>query len=423
MSELLNLSQDAIYSIIDEICVYDGTTQQSRNEYKEKINFLIKLINQISDEEYLISDLIPSTITAQGLFSNISFIENLIFDKLSEPQENIISIGCNYGEKKNPAFNLAEVVKSGRGRKVKDKKKKKRKTQGTGLYFNSQISFVIKHPDSADKSNNSKGKDIYKIKLFRNGVFQVPGIKNPDMTDLIKPIKILKNYLAQNHKYLSNYQPDAQTSTDTQTNTDTPSTQDTPISTSNIEIMNFTNNMRNYKAVLKNKYYHVYLERLEEIIIREKKDPVNDEFVNYLLRNCKSEQKDNIKSLIGKFNPMNIAEISYNTDRCFCLKIKFYRPSIINPDKKTTMKLLKKGKINFDGGNSEQEIIELYHWIEYIYRKYKDEILIDIRDIVNETDTESDSNVSIYDDNENSRTPSDIIKKYIKRMKKKDQQT
>ena len=46
--------------------------------------------------------------------------------------------------------------------------------------------------------------------------------------------------------------------------------------------------------------------------------------------------------------------------------------------------MLKKGKINFDGGNSEYEVKELYYWLEYIYTKYKDQILIDITKIQNE---------------------------------------
>ena len=41
-----------------------------------------------------------------------------------------------------------------------------------------------------------------------------------------------------------------------------------------------------------------------------------------------------------------------------------------DPIKKTTVKLLKKGKINFDGANSEYEVQELYYWLEYIYTKY-----------------------------------------------------
>ena len=80
---------------------------------------------------------------------------------------------------------------------------------------------------------------------------------------------------------------------------------------------------------------------------------------------------------------MDIAERTYNTDKCFYLSIKFRRPINFEPKKKSTVKLLKKGKINFDGGNSEYEVMELYYWLAYIYNKYKNEILVDVSQIEN----------------------------------------
>ena len=232
----------------------------------------------------------------------------------------------------------------------------------------------------ASKPDTYENHDHYKIKLFRNGVFQVPGIKNPDMLDLVKPIRILKEYLAYNFA-------------------------------EDVQVVNFLAVMRNYKACLLNKHYHVNLEHLEEIILREKIDPEYEQFLNYMLRDHSPDHCEQIKDLMGNFNPMNIAEMTYNTDRCFCLIIKFYRPSLIDPNKKTTVKLLKKGKINFDGGNSQQEIEEFYAWLEYIYHKYKDEILFDIREIKNETDPDDIHNGnpddSIYDDDLSSDADSD----------------
>ena len=52
-------------------------------------------------------------------------------------------------------------------------------------------------------------------------------------------------------------------------------------------------------------------------------------------------------------------------------------------DKKTTVKLIKKGKINFDGGNSEHEMLELYYWLEYLYTKFASEVLVDVNKISN----------------------------------------
>ena len=96
---------------------------------------------------------------------------------------------------------------------------------------------------------------------------------------------------------------------------------------------------------------------------------------------------------------MNIAETTYNTDRCFSYIIKFYRPSILDSKKKATINLLKKGKINFEGLNSQEEAIELYYWIQYIYNIHSIRILHDITKITNEynSDTSSCDDESIYD--------------------------
>ena len=35
------------------------------------------------------------------------------------------------------------------------------------------------------------------------------------------------------------------------------------------------------------------------------------------------------------------------------------------------------GKINFDGANSELEVLEMFHWLNLIFTKYWDEIIYD----------------------------------------------
>lgn len=327
------------FDINDNIIIYKGTTPELRDQHNKNIEYQKTLIS-----DKLFTEIKPSTLTAQGLMSNIAFEEQEIIDMLDEPSNEILMIGCNYGEVFNPNYNIPKVIKrSGRGRKPKPKTKTKRRVQGTGKYFSSQITFLIKHPVSETE---------YKIKLFRNGVFQVPGVQNPSMTDLIQPINILREYLEKNFN-------------------------------EKIKVMNFMAVMRNYKSKLVNKNWHVDLEKLEECIIKEKSFKSFLPYLKYALAPMNSERKNRCMKFIGKTNPMNIAEVSYNTDRHFCLILKFYRPMPYVKDKKTTVKLLKKGKINFDGANSEIEVLELYHWIEYIYHKYKDEILVDITTIKN----------------------------------------
>jgi hypothetical protein len=346
------------FDLVNGIKIYDGTTDESRHEHELKLKHLRKL-----NEGYpkLFTDLIPSTLTAQGLMTNISFMEDDIIEMLSEPPVNMLMIGCNYGEIFHPVYIKPLPKKtSGRGRKPKPKKETKRKVQGTGNYFSSQVTFVMEHSDT---------QQVYKIKMFRNGVFQVPGVKDPKMLDLIKPIEILRKYLAYNFG-------------------------------EDVQVLDFMAVMRNYKTRLIDENCHVNLAKLEELILREKTNPKHEHFINYMLQSINSGYAAKIKDRVGIFNPMNIAEMSYNTDRCVSLNIKFYRPNKLKPKKKTTVKLLKKGKINFDGGNSEHEVIELYHWLQYVYNSCADKVIFDIRDITTATDSDTSecSDDSIYDD-------------------------
>jgi hypothetical protein len=182
----------------------------------------------------------------------------------------------------------------------------------------------------------------------------------------------------------------------------------------------------------------VNLEKLLNIIYEQiKQDPDNQNIVDYLLSDIDDAYLDSnkfIRQMTKKFNPLKLAEVTYNTDKGFSLILKFYRPNIIRNEKKsadkkssekrqkkedskiskknkTTIKILKKGKVNFDGGNSEIEILELYEWVNYMYYKYRDEIILDINTIKNEYDSDtSDTDAeSIYDHQEDNRPIEEIL--------------
>lgn len=332
---------DVEHTVVEGIKIYTGTTKESREKYKQTIEYY-KSLNNNNDKIFDMP--VPSTLTAQGYMSNISFDESEIISMLTKPTGNIMLVGCNFGEHLNDNYVKPEpVVKSARGRKPNKKKKSNRVPQGNGKYFSSQITHQIKHPDS---------DNIYKIKLFRNGVFQVPGVKDPTIVDLIKPIYILRDYLVKNFD-------------------------------EDVQVLNFIAVMRNYKSKLINSNLRVDLVYLEDIINFYKSYKIFKPFLNHELKGLRPKQQLQAMKFVGKSNILNIAEINYNTDKCFCLNLKFYRPMPGCSTKKTTVKLLKKGKINFDGGNSEYEMLELYYWLEYIYVKYASEILIDSTKIKN----------------------------------------
>jgi hypothetical protein len=78
--------------------------------------------------------------------------------------------------------------------------------------------------------------------------------------------------------------------------------------------------------------------------------------------------------------------------------------------KRTTIKILRSGKINIDGSNSIEEAYELYHWLEYIFINNYDEILFNTS--INTSDSGDysiGSGNSIYDDDVSGNVDEHII--------------
>lgn len=329
-------SESFIFKTKDGVKIYENINEENKKNIDDR-----KLELQKSYDIKLFTPLIPSTLTCKGYLTNVKFNEFDLIKKLKIPNGGyILKIGCNYGELINtsPDYKEPEAQRrvSNRGRKPKIKQKSTRKIQGSGRYFSSQITFTIYNTE-----NNKK----YKIKLFRNGNFQVPGIKRPDMSDLILPMKILRDYLR------------------------------IEFNNNNINIDYFISVMRNCKCRLINK----------DILIR-----INE--LEYLFKDFK------LKNKTSDSNNINIAEIQYNCERYFGLIIKFYRPIYNHPDKRTTIKILRSGKINLDGGNNTEEIEELYYWLEKFFIDNKTKILYNVNDSnITDTDYDIGSGESVYD--------------------------
>ncbi len=148
-----------------------------------------------SDE--MLSDPVATTITLSGYLTGVSMHERDLIECV-EPVDNVVMLDCNYGTKATDEYlALLNIKKSNRGRKKMEKKKKPRKTQGTGRCFASQLTFVVRQtvPMCATKSATyyefySQAHDTtpiniyFKIKVFRNGVVQIPGAR-PDLLPYI----------------------------------------------------------------------------------------------------------------------------------------------------------------------------------------------------------------------------------------------
>lgn len=132
------------------------------------------------------SDIVLSTMTLDGMISNVKFDKVTAIESL-ELTNRIVEIGCNYG------YKILEEYKTWSCYKDRMTKKKERgaqnssRKQGLGTHFNSQITFTI--VSEKDELNS------YQVKLFTNGRVQIPGIgklskKNDELLEDILSIMV-----------------------------------------------------------------------------------------------------------------------------------------------------------------------------------------------------------------------------------------
>lgn len=341
--------------------IRSGVTYMTQEVYNIKKKYVENQISPIDKDMFSEMKLFTATVVAY--LNDIKFNENDLIEDLTTPviDGNILMIGCNKKELLNPKYEIPiPIKKSNRGRKKVKKKKNNRPINGSGKYFESQISFLIKNTENAVN---------YKIKFFRNGKIQIPGVKELLMNDIIQPFTDLYDYLCNHYS-------------------------------KKLEVVMICDCMRNYKFNIKNTKYRIDVIELKNIIEKDKSNRINTKFLDYILLNLDDSYVKDIKSQIHNFNPMDIAETLYNSDSSTNLTIKFYRPNIYKNDKKTTLKITKRGKVNIEGANSDSEAVDIYNWFRLIcYSNYKT-VFINEDEIKNETDPEeSDCSIaSIYDE-------------------------
>lgn len=332
------------------IRIYSGLNAENRAILDQRISTYRAALCRLyaaNDKIPRLSALTSSTITAQGCISGIQFNEEELIKRLPQPTGQILFIGCNFGELINPAAEprTPPIKNTAKGRRPKERTRPKRIMKGSGKYFGSQVTF-----DIANRENGH----VYKIKLFRTGVFQVPHVRSPDMTDLCEPILVLLDYLR-------------------------------PIFGHQITVTDFKAVMRNYKAELTDQNYYVDLQKMNDILSK--------------LKELNGFQNEMVPELT---HALNIAEITYNVDRHASLLVKFNRPTAADATKQTTVKLIKSGKVNFDGGSNRLEIEELYLIINTIYALYAADIIVDQNSITysmqcTSIETQPTDQISVYD--------------------------
>lgn len=140
----------------------------------------------------ILSQLTGTTMTLGFGFKDFALDERTEIKNLHTTKD-IIKIGSNFGEHISEYYDIPIIKKSNRGRKAG----KKRKKRG-GKYFGSSTTFYIPDIPGKDKYYDHRAFDkIYKVKVYRTGNGQIPGVINADYSDAYRILDILKKYLSE----------------------------------------------------------------------------------------------------------------------------------------------------------------------------------------------------------------------------------
>jgi hypothetical protein len=298
-------------------------------ESKLECSILENICSFIHPKKYIFTELTPSTLTAQGRLSNVSFNEQDLILAL-KPSGSVKKIGCNYGIVYNSDYDEPEipVKKSNRGRKPKDKKKKNRKNQGNGKFFNSQLTLYIQYAKYENK--------LYKAKLFRNGTIEIPGGLEPSMGDI---------------KYVSDVICEAIGR----------------VLVEDVNIINLYSIMRNYKFTIISNNALISINKLKNKFI---------------------QSVDEGDALVK-----DVCQIKYNSERYPGLIVKFSTPIPTNLSKETTIKMFQSGKVNIDGSVSEEQAWYYYNILNEFYLKHSADIMFIPKVVNPYTCSDSDSGI------------------------------
>lgn len=378
-------------------------------------------------EDELFSPLIHSTLTAAGKLSNVFHNEqDFIYDLelfMEEYDGPIKYIDCNYGHISNNRNEFNNITKkSKRGRKKKTKSKKPRKYQGDGSSFNSQIMFSVEGIRQIENITLTK---IYKIKVFRTGNIQIPGVLMEDMSDIKEPLEIICDCfrtifhnndihvislfsVMRNFKYrliqkdekgnIKNKYIDLQELADhisdylsVRINTNFPVLKQNLIELIYNAFQNHTY-LIDYEKLQHNLSWHKEEKNLF-ISINYLKNLINktnifthlnklqfisnmdDEIIKNISIYLISSEITSLKTKLIQSEDNIISSVRYNSEKYPGLLLKFKTPIHSKPDKKTTVKIFESGKFNIDGANCREEAEKIAKWINNIITEKQNDFI------------------------------------------------
>lgn len=256
----------------------------------------------------------------------------------STDSAKLVKVGCNFGEvlmdgytEKTPKRNYTN-----RGRK-KVAGKNKRKVQGSGKYFNSQLTLFVKlnftsfkqkiyidikkrkvnygiyEIDKHDKNADGECRllsCIYQVKIFRNGQGQIPGLKTENMKEVKRILVPVKNFFNLKMK-------------------------------KKFHILNFYKFIQNYKTSL-----------------------IVD--MNYEI----SKLRDFFAGQDNGVFPKKIYRVKSSTHSK--LLVYFNTPISMDKDKRTNLTIYRKGSVNIDGAINRESANQILSYFEKILDEHKE---------------------------------------------------
>lgn len=346
-------------------------------------------------DKSIFTELAVSTISMNGSISGANIDDKRDIQKMTYTTR-ICEISNNFGRHISPEYE--EYQQS------RDKSTAANKASAGKRHQASQITFVIK---------NAAGTQYYKIKVFKKGAVQIPGVTSSNYNDIAESLNVLIKYLRVFYKNPS------------------------------IKMTLLFTTMKNYICALVYDKMRINITRLKSEIEKYKRENNFRERVRRIMETLgfprkqikddddsdsgsdsdgdsikipKPIKEDGIKRYSKEdlaelvviacgTSEERIAEVKKDADKnVSCLFVRFYRASDRQrkatkekEPKRTTIKIMLSGKINIEGGNDQKEAEELRTWLSDFIIKRKSLILKHIDSIADDV-SDSDSGESIYAD-------------------------
>lgn len=283
-----------------------------------------------------VNNLKLSLITGEGYIDNIAFKEKEVIG-IFALTDKIVRIVSNFGEiltsdKFEEINNKKKPVKATenkrRGRKPIPKIKKQRKKLGEERVFHSQVEFFY-YDDKRDI--------IYRIKLFVNGIIQVPGVVDEDFND----IKELLDYFVEYVNKIGEIKK---------------------VSEEDCKLIYTMSNMRNYATRLHfndDIEYKIDIKQLNTVLNEYKKIEGGCQFKLFLINYSMEASSIILKFLtpLPEFNQQMIEK---------------YKPNYKKKNRQTTVIMFNSCKINILGSNNREEVQIILNYLMDIFKANKE---------------------------------------------------